>query len=182
MITFTQFLYERGFNRTNLSTEKLAALRKEHRKLYKRAWQQQADQQHSRMQIPLTHAQRKQLEQAAKAHGIKPTRFATQAIFAYLDQVFITPAGDQAVQQELRLGLKRIGVNANQIAYQVNKRGYPSFEEVRQLQRICGELDQLLVQAFTVPQNLQQLIREAIQQHPACKYSLLATIHETDDH
>lgn len=176
MDTFAQFLHKRGLSKDMLSPKELDGLKKQHRRIYKREWQRQKDKEGSRIQIPFTHPERKQLEKAAKRHGIALTTFANKAIFAYLNQVFICPALDKKIQHKLHVDLVRFGTLANQMAYLANRRGMFLPQEIEVMLNQCQLMQEAVRKAFEEPKNLNRLIIESILQHPECKNSLLNAI------
>ncbi len=164
MNNFAQFLHERGLERADLSAEELAELRREHRREYKRVWQRQADQGVVRKQLTFTKEQYRILQRAAKRHQQADTRFAVNAIEAYLKGMYIVPDEEQV--QELKIGLKRIGVLINQIAFVVNTRGQLYQGDLFTLQERMAELESFLARVLTCPHDLNDLIRRALREHP----------------
>lgn len=178
MVTFSQFLHDRGLIRAELSPAELDALRKEHRKLYKRLWQREADKQVLRKQISFSKDDFRMIETAAKRHQLSFSAFVVKAVFAYLNRCYIVL--DKQQEQELKLGLKRLGVNLNQVAFQANRTQSVSLPQVVELQLVMQRLEKLLHEQLTRPQDLNALVQQALQEHPNYKAVLLDIIRNTD--
>lgn len=178
MNNFAQFLHSRGLEKLDLSNEKLVELKREYRRIYKRKWQRQADQQVERKQLTFSKEEYRIIERAAKRHKQSFSRFAVNAILAYLKRNYIVL--DEFQVQELRLGLKRIGVNVNQVSFHTNRNRSLSHGNLLALQEQMKQLEAFLLRVLTRPDDLNDLVRQALKQHPEYRTILIQILNETN--
>lgn len=87
MITFAQFLHNRGLEADQLSQEKRTVLKTEYRKEYKRLWRLERNKQAVYRQLTFSKKEYRLIQQVAKKHNLSFSAFAVQAIMAYLQRM-----------------------------------------------------------------------------------------------
>ena len=121
----------------------------ERRRRYKKEYQETFRKEHTRLEITLTKAQHGRLSEAAARHGMKRSSFAREGLFAYLDRRYIVPEPD--VVRNLELGIRKIGLNLNQIARHVNTRRVAEVADIASANKLLIELEEIISRAFRNP-------------------------------
>ena len=94
----------------------------------------------------------RQLEREAGRHGRKVVPFIKACVDAYLKKAYVVP--DEASVRELRLAVRRVGTNVNQIARRANRAGV----EPQDLENVIGliyELEDRIGEAFRNPKEVK---------------------------
>lgn len=132
-----------------ITSEEIQSAKKQYRKQYQKVYQQQYTKKKQRKSLLFTKPEYRQLEEAAKQHQIKPATFAKRAIFAYLDKQYIVPNENQI--HNLKMALKSIGTNINQIAYKTNSTGQLSAKDFESLFQLLHQLEDRMLSALKHP-------------------------------
>ncbi len=119
---------------------------------------------YKRIELLVSPEENRLIEQAAKRHKRPKTRFAKDAVIAYLKGMYIVP--DEQRLQDLELALKRIGTNVNQVAFVCNRNASVLERDVVELKYHLQPLESLIREAFARPVNLNDLVRAALKEHP----------------
>ena len=94
----------------------------------------------------------RRLEREAGQHGRKVAPFVKACADAYLTKSYVVP--DEETVRELRLAIRRIGTNVNQIARRANRSGV----EHQDLEHVVGliyELEDRIGEAFRNPGEVE---------------------------
>ena len=90
----------------------------------------------------------RQLEREAGRHGRKVAPFVKACADAYLKKAYVVP--DEERVRELRLAVRRIGTNVNQIARRANRLGV-EHQDLEHVVRLIYELEDRIGEAFRNP-------------------------------
>ena len=94
----------------------------------------------------------RRLEREARAHGRKVASFIKACAEAYLKKTYVVP--DEELVRELRLALRRIGTNINQIARKANQAGL-GYPDIEQALNLVYELEDRVGEAFRNPREVE---------------------------
>lgn len=94
----------------------------------------------------------RQLERKARAHGRKVASFIKACVDACLEKAYVVP--DEEKVRELRLALRRIGTNVNQIARKANQAGLDN-QDIEQALNLVYELEDRVGEAFWNPKEVE---------------------------
>jgi hypothetical protein len=117
------------------------------------------------------------IQHAAKQHQESFGGFVKKAIQAYLKRLYIVP--DEEQLQSLELSLKRIGTNVNQIAFVVNRSRSVESRQLAELQKQMAALETALSEFLHKPDNLNELVREALKTHPNYRVILMEILTQS---
>ena len=96
------------------------------RREYMREYMRKRRAEQKRVEVVYSLDEYRRLERKAGAHGRKVAPFIKACAEAYLTKSYVVP--DEERVQELRLALRRIGTNVNQIARKANRSGLESHD------------------------------------------------------
>lgn len=164
LMTFEQYLKAHN-HPPNLSGDLRKTVYQTYRKWYKRQHQRQRRKERKRLEIFPSDRELNLIQRQAKKHHLAASSFALKAIMAYLQQLYIVP--DEEEIKSLQLALHKIGTNINQIAFQANKNKFADTHSIRLLNQQLSRLEQLIIQKLSQPQNLNTLVKAALDEHPS---------------
>ena len=90
----------------------------------------------------------RRLEREARGHGRKVAPFIKACADAYLKKAYVVP--DEDGVRELRLAVRRVGTNVNQIARKANRSGLDS-HDIEQALELIYELEDRIGEALRNP-------------------------------
>ncbi len=109
------------------------------RQQYLKRYQKLYRMERKRLELTLTPDEHQTLQDAAKRHKKKLSTFTKEAALAYLNQEFIVP--DEEHLQRIELGIRRIGINLNQLVRRAHQSGIQP-DTVAQLEELVRQLEQ----------------------------------------
>lgn len=148
MQSFKRYLDERGID-DNSPDEVKEEARREYRRMYRRRYQADLRARTRRVELVLKKPDAKELESAAKEHGMPLATFIRHASLAYARQTYIVP--DPETVRELEIGLRRIGTNVNQIAKHANTERQVTTLDLERVWDLLEELESVVSEAFRNP-------------------------------
>jgi len=179
--TLEKFLQQHGINE-NSSPEKVAETKSLYHKNYQKLYKQKRRKTLKYLRLELPQSDFDIIEKMAKRHQMKVATFARQSIFAYLSQRYLIPQTGELHQ--LKMEIRKIGTNLNQVARKVNQEQYPDYyQTVFNLKENVNELEQLIKSKFENPPNMIFLLEELFQNNPEMKEqvkSLISKLEEND--
>ena len=122
------------------------------RREYMREYQRKRRAQKKRIEVVYDWDEFRRLEREARAHGQKIAPFIKACADAYLEKAYIVP--DEESVHELRVAMRRIGTNMNQIARKGNRSGLDS-HDMNQALNLFYELEDLIGKAFRNPKEVE---------------------------
>lgn len=90
------------------------------RKLYNKTYKAEYKERTNRISLTFTHTEYEELENRAKAEGVKPTTLVKNMALAYHQQTPIMPEAIKEELKELRFLIRNVANNINQIAHYSN--------------------------------------------------------------
>lgn len=136
----------------------------EYRKAYKRAKNRQYRASRKRTEMYLTAKEHERFKSEAKAHGMRLGEFIRHAGLAYLDQSFLLPPGE--LVHDLKVQIKRIGNNINQVAHLANAKGAVGQAEILACHNWIGQMVRTVQAAMTQPPTLQKVFEQGVKADP----------------
>lgn len=115
----------------------------------------------------------------ADGHSMKVAPFCKAATLAYFQKLFILP--DLEVLHKLEVGIKRIGNNVNQCAFVANANRSINHDQIKQIARLVSELEVLVNESLTIPDDLESLIKKALSERPEFATTLQYLIENHDN-
>ena len=137
---------------------------------YHRAYARWYRTQKVRINIYCSAEDREMLQTAARRHGRNLGAFVHEAALAYLQESFVVPDGGEL--QSLRLELRRIGTNINQVVTQVNRNGYVKPDDVEVLSERLRIMENAIVHTLTKPMRITEAAVKELYQNPELAESL----------
>lgn len=147
-----------------LSKEQRAALQIEWRKAYQKKYQELYGHKRIRKTISLNEQEDTQLKKAAQQHNMKLNDFMKQAIFGYLNQVYVIPNEEQV--QETIIQLRKIGTNINQIARHINSYQAVEQEQINLLYTLLQGMERSIESNLCKPDSLEVQLKKALESAP----------------
>ena len=121
------------------------------RRKYLREYMRKRRVHQKRLELVYSLDEYRRLEREAQRHGRKVTSFIKACVEAYLKKTYVVP--DEEKVQELRLALRRIGTNLNQIARKAHRSGLGS-QDIEQALALVYELEDQVGEAFRNPKEV----------------------------
>jgi hypothetical protein len=96
---------------------------------------------HPRLDVTLSQAQYRHLEQAARQSGRPVTAYLREAAFAYLERRYLVPRDIDESLHALVYQLRAAGNNLNQIAHHANTKRRATADDVRQARKLLVRME-----------------------------------------
>lgn len=122
------------------------------RRRYLREYMRKRRAEQKRVEVVYSLDEYRRLEREARAHGQKVAPFIKACAEAYLEKSYVVP--DEERVHELRLALRRIGTNVNQIARKANRSGLGS-HDIEQALALIYELEDRVGEALRNPTEVE---------------------------
>ena len=123
-----------------------------------------------RINIYCSPEEKEELQAAAEHHSRKLGSFIHEAAIAYLKEGFVVPDVDQL--RGLRLEIRRVGTNINQVVTQVNRNGYVKPDDVEVLSERLRIMENAIVHTLTKPMRITEAAVKELYQNPGLAESL----------
>lgn len=159
-----------------LSKEERAALQIEWRKAYQKKYQELYGHKRIRKTISLNEGEDTQLKKAAQKHNMKLNDFMKQAIFGYLNQVYVVPNEEQ-VQQTI-IQLRKVGTNINQIARHINSHQAIEREQIDLLCTLLQQMETSIESHLCTPDRLEEKLKKTLEKEPSYLQKIEQIIEE----
>lgn len=148
-----------------LSKEQRAELQIEWRKAYQKKYQELYGHKRIRKTISLNESEDTELKKAAQKHNMKLNDFMKQAIFGYLNQVYVVPNEEQV--QETIIQLRKVGTNINQIARQVNRHRTTEKGQLNLIYTLLQQMEISIESNLCTPDSLEKKLKKALENEPS---------------
>lgn len=167
-----QFLLSNGY--LDKGDEVLAEGKRAWRRIYMRRYKKQSRRRKAEHIVACKEAEEKLLQKSAREHGVSVAQFIKLACLAYCQQKYLTPRLPAIfeVRQEMiytRSQIERV---------RQSKRALFAQSKEEEIEVLLQSLQATLDKAFKRPDNLETLIREALQNQPEFKISLASIMQE----
>lgn len=176
MNSFNQFLDSRGLKKADLSSEELVCLKKEHDHWYRKQWRAEDNKTHKRRSLRVSRPVDRFIEKEANRHGLSFSGYMIALAEAQSQRRLVTPISDQQVQQDIRILLKKYGVNLNQIAHRVNQRDALYQNELIAIQRDFSVVEKQMLHTFNNPIDVVAAFRSLAKREPQFAKQILMEI------
>ncbi|MEO0403253.1 MAG: MobC family plasmid mobilization relaxosome protein [Bacteroidota bacterium] len=103
------------------------------------------------------------IQLAAKRHNRSESQMIKESVMAYLRKGFVVP--DEKEVKELKLSLRRIGNNINQIARYANTHKSESPALLVEAMNKLKEIDEVIVTCFERPISIEVFIQKGKEQY-----------------
>ena len=175
METLKEYLMAKGLlNQPN--PKELETAKEAYYKKYRKNYDNQYKKQFKRVELLLTPSEYRILKKGASEHQQKMRPFLKACVLAYMNKSFIQPNEEKL--RKLRLELRRIGTNINQLVRFVNRTAYIDNEQINSLSNYLKEIDQKVCVVLQQPTDLKEWLSDFIQQHPNNLQKLKALVSQ----
>ena len=178
IISQAEFLSAKGLNPSDKSKE-VAEAKKEYRRMYMKAYRKKQKPKQYRVELRFTLRQHLRLQKGSEKYGISIPAFLIKIIFAYLDRIYVVP--DDVLIRAVRMEIRRVGNNINQVALKVNASNTVFHSDIRNIQKELHTMEMEIAELFRTPVKLQDLIRETLLNHIAFLTELKEIIKEFEN-
>lgn len=133
----------------------LAKRRRDAHNTYMRSYMREVYRQaHPRLDVTLSQAQYRVLEQAARRSGRPVTAYFREAAFAYLEQRYLVPRDTEQALHALVYQLRAAGNNLNQLAHHANTKRRATAEDVRQARELLTTMEAAITRFVRCPPSV----------------------------
>lgn len=160
MQTLKEHLASLGMLGKEVDNAVLDKVKKQYYKEYHRQYYKQYKDRRIRVETRFSKSEYALLKQSARRHHKRASTHLKESALAYMEQSYVVP--DERLLQDLKLQIRAIGNNVNQIAYRANSsRG--KAVDIQALFSQLNRLEKLIEEKLTSPLLMKEAIREAVQ-------------------
>lgn len=150
----------------NTPEEQLAFHKKQHKKLYHRAYAIKRREQTTRLENTLSKAEHRKLKHFAKRYKRKKlNRFLLDCAFAYLEDEYVDH--DVELTMKYLYQIRAIGNNINQVVHQLHyRKDYTNKEAYQHLKNRVNQLHSFLSDHMKQPPKIKQVLEKLFTEVP----------------
>lgn len=160
MQTLKEHLASLGMLGKEVDESVLDKVKEQYYKEYHRQYYKRYKDRRIRVETRFSKSEYALLKQSAKQHGKRTSTHLKASALAYMEQSYVVP--DEKLLQDLKLQIRAIGNNVNQIAFQANSsRG--KVVDVQSLFSQLNRLEKLIEEKLKSPLLMKEFLKEAVQ-------------------